>query len=180
MLRVRDGQVETLAELYRRHRLRLFNFFLHLTGNPHRSEDLVQEVFLRMLKYRHTFKEGSRFSTWMHQVARNAHYDAWRKTRRESSAEPDDLNDKEVLWGTGTRPDWEAGKEQELMLVQEALASLPVDLREVLVLSRFQELKYEQIAEVLNCTAGAVKMRVFRGLQELRKNFVKLAGKEQV
>lgn len=63
MAQVRDGRVEMLAILFERHHVRLFNFFLRLTASRSASEDLVQEVFLRMLKYRHTYRGDSKFST---------------------------------------------------------------------------------------------------------------------
>ena len=63
MLRVRDGQIERLAVIYERHRTPLLNFFVRLTGKVQVSEDLVHDVFLRMLKYRHTFEAGNR-SCW--------------------------------------------------------------------------------------------------------------------
>jgi len=180
MVRVRDGQVETLAELYSRHRTRLFNFFVRLTGNTHLSEDLVQEVFLRMLKYRHTFKPESRFTTWMYQIARNAHHDAWRKARHETAADDDESNDAQPLWTSQSAPDWEAERNQDVAILQEALAALPLESREVLMLTRFQDLKYEEVARVLECSVSAVKMRVFRAMQELRQSFRRLAGKEAV
>src|SRR5262245_48906348 len=142
MVRVQDGQIERLADLYSRYRAPLLNFFFRLTANSHLSEDLVQEVFLRVLKYRRTFKPGNRFTTWMHQIARNAHYDAWRRRRHESVLEAEDLDEREQVWSTEPGPDWQVERHQDVALLQEALASLPLDLREVLVLSRFQGLKY--------------------------------------
>ena len=68
MLRVRHGEVETLGVLYERHRAPLFNFFVRSTGNVQHAEDLVQDVFLRILKYRHTFERGNRFTAWMYQI----------------------------------------------------------------------------------------------------------------
>jgi RNA polymerase sigma-70 factor (ECF subfamily) len=180
MLRVREGEVEHLADLYARYRTPLFNFFVRLTGHPHLSEDLLQEVFLRVLKYRHSFKPGNRFETWLYQIARNAHHDAWRKRRHESVVAAEDLDDREPPWGGQPSPDWAASRNQEIALLQEALGALPVESREVLVLSRFQGLKYEEIARILNCNVGAVKMRVYRALLELRRGFSELAGKETV
>ena len=80
MISVRDGNMEKLGMLFERHHGRLFNYFLHLTGNRHLSEDLVQEVFVRLLKYRHTFRENSTFTAWMFQIARNVRIDYLRKS----------------------------------------------------------------------------------------------------
>lgn len=178
MLRVRDGEVETLGILYERHRTPLFNFFVRLTGKAPASEDLVHDVFLRMLKYRHTFEAGNRFTTWMYQVARNAHFDSWRKRQREVSLDAEGMDPSEALPSPEPAPDQKLRQSQEVALLQRALAGLPLESREVLLLSRFQNLKYEEIAKVLDCGVGAVKMRVHRALKELREKFSQIAGKE--
>ncbi len=177
MLRVRDDEVETLSVLYERHRARLLNFFVRLTGDVPLSEDLVQEVFLRMLRYRHTFAAGNRFATWMYRVARNVHFDSCRKRRHEVSLAEDDLDGSETLASAEPAPDLEVNSRQETALLQDSLVALPLELREVLVLSRFQELRYEEIARVLDCSVAAVKMRVYRGLKELKNKYMKLAGR---
>jgi len=172
MQKVRDGDLAKMAVLFERHHRALFRYFVRLTGNPEFSEDLVQEVFFRMLKYRHSFQDGSPFASWMYQVARNAHVDGVHKRKAEAplealeppSAQPDAV---EVL-----------GRRQDLALLRRALAALPVDKREVLVLSRFQSLKYEQIAEILNCEVGAVKVRVYRAIKALSQIYFELAGEK--
>ena len=178
MLRVRDGDVEILGALYERHRTRLFNLFLRLTGNPQSSEDLVQDVFLRMLKYRHTFIAGNPFSPWIFKMARNAHYDFRHKRRHELPQDVETPGDGQDFPSPAATPDTQVSQDQDVQLLQEALAGLAVESREALILSRFQGLKYEEIASVLNCGVGAVKMRVHRALKELRARFTILAGKE--
>jgi RNA polymerase sigma-70 factor (ECF subfamily) len=78
MARVRDGELDLLAELFERHQRRLFNFFLRLAPGRSAAEDLVQEVFVRMLKYRHTFRSEAEFTPWMFALARNAAVDQFR------------------------------------------------------------------------------------------------------
>ena len=78
---VRDGRVEKLAVLFERYQTMLYNFFLRLTGNRAASEDLVQEVFVRVLKYRTGYLSESRFNVWLFQIARNAHIDHLRKQK---------------------------------------------------------------------------------------------------
>ena len=82
MLDVREGKVEKLAILFERHHVALFNFFLRLTGNRAASEDLVQDVFTRILKYRATYMGEDRFTVWMYKIARNAHIDSLAQTQR--------------------------------------------------------------------------------------------------
>src|SRR5688500_5866580 len=81
---VRQGELEKLGLLFERHHRALFNFFSRLTGHRGLSEDLVQEVFLRILKYRDSFKAEHGFATWMYQIARNVNFDQMRKRTRET------------------------------------------------------------------------------------------------
>src|SRR5262245_53353371 len=140
MRRVRDGEVEMLGVLYERHRTPLFNFFVRLTGNVHAGEDLVHDVFLRMLKYRHTFETGNRFTTWMYQVARNAHFDFWRKRRHEVEPGTAGADINETLSSPDPSPDRKLGLHQEVAILQKALAELPLELKEVMCLGGFQKL----------------------------------------
>jgi RNA polymerase sigma factor (sigma-70 family) len=172
MLRVRDGEVEKLGILYGRYRDPLFRFFVRLTGSPSHSEDLVHDVFLRMLKYRHTFETGKVFRTWMYQVARNAQSDSWRKRQHEIPLEGASVESREALPNCDSSPDLSLSQREELNLLQRALAALSFESREVLVLARFQRLKHEEIARVLDCSVSAVKMRVHRALKELRDQFM--------
>jgi len=178
MWQVRDGEVEKLGVLFERHHQMLFNFFVRLTGSREFSEDLVQEVFLRMLKYRHTFQPEHPFRSWMFQIARNAHFDASRKRQRDARLNGSETDSAEELISPEPPPDLHAGQQQEIGLLQRALERLPVEKREVLLLSRVQNLKYDEVAEILGCDAGAVKVRVHRALKELRDIFHKLTGEK--
>jgi RNA polymerase sigma-70 factor (ECF subfamily) len=175
MLAVRDGDVERIGVLFDRHHRMLFNFFLRLTANRGLSEDLVQDVFFRMLKYRQTFQTGTSFTSWMYQIARNAHIDQTRKRRLE--VVPDDESWDKVA-SMEADPQQRLEQAQEIRLLRRALDRLPIEKREVLVLSRFQNLKYSEIAEILGCEVGAVKVRVFRAIRELGEIFGELTGEK--
>ncbi len=172
MRQVREGDLGQLGTLFDRYSRVLFNFFFRMTGNSHVSEDLVQDVFFRILKYRHTYRDQSKFSTWMYQIARNACLDDRRKKRFEVEW-TDEACDQP---SGGAPPGEDLERSEEVRLLRGALSRLAPDKREVLVLSRYQNLKYEQIAEVLDCDAGAVKVRVYRALRELRYEYLKLRG----
>jgi RNA polymerase sigma-70 factor (ECF subfamily) len=176
MLKVRDGDVGKFSFLFERHHRALFNFFLRLTGNRDLSEDLVQEVFFRMLKYRHTFRADSQFPAWMYQVARNAHVDHFRKHKHEAILSDDEEDDSTSEPSSPElTPEESLGKRQEAYLVRRALARLSVEKREVLILSRYQGLKYEEIANILGCEVGTVKGRVFRAIRDLSEIFFQLS-----
>jgi RNA polymerase sigma-70 factor (ECF subfamily) len=172
MLAVRDGDVSKLAVLFDRHHRVLFDFFVRMTGNRALAEDLVQDVFFRMLKYRSTFRGESHFKAWMFHIARNARFDHFRKHESEEML-PEGGAD--AMPSATPLPGHELEHMQQTALLECALLRLPAEKREVLVLSRYQEMKYEQIAEIMGCEVGAVKVRVHRALKELREVFLKLS-----
>lgn len=172
MEEVKKGKVEKLAVLFEKYHVQLFNFFLRLTGNRGTSEDLVQDVFLRILKYRTTYRGQSKFTVWMYQIARNAHIDYLRKSKGALSL--DDQWDEVVE--TEPTPLDQLERGQDVKLIQEALARLPLKKREVLVLSRYQDMKYKDIAELFGCQIGTVKAHVHRAIKDLGKIYCELSG----
>nr|WP_183404266.1 RNA polymerase sigma factor [Hymenobacter luteus] len=178
MLQVKAGQVEKMGLLFERYHRPLFAFFYHSSANATASEDLVQNVFYRMLKYRHTFTGEGEFRTWMYHLARNVLADAARKNK--ASLHHQDVADWAEKIAGGPSADGSLQQAQDLALLQRAMARLSPDQREVLVLSRLQELKYEQIAQLLNTTVGAVKVRAHRALCHLKDVYFKLENGSKV
>jgi RNA polymerase sigma-70 factor (ECF subfamily) len=168
MRQVRDGDVGKLSLLFDRHHKPLFRFFLHLTGNHAASEDLVQEAFFRVLKYRHTFQPGTSFRAWLYQVARNSHIDHAGKHRLETVMPDVEFRASARLQDESLR------LKQDSELLRRALSELSLEKREVLVMSRYQDLKYEEIAGILKCEVGTVKVRVYRALRELGDRFFRM------
>ena len=152
-----------LAILFERHHIPLFNYFLRLTGNRAASEDLVQEVFTRILKYRATYKGEDRYAVWMFKIARNAHIDL---LRRQKATLPLDEQYTETADVSATAED-RLEQEQDAALVAKALARLSPRKQEILVLSRFQNMKYREIAEHMECPVGTVKGTIHRAVKEL-------------
>ena len=174
MLNVRDGDLDQLSLLFERYNKVLYNYFLRMTNNACVSEDLVQEVFLRMLKYRHTYRGDGKFTSWMFHISRNAHIDYSKKNGGERQL--DNLESEPVSQDSSHHELLE--QDQAAKLLRTALARLPVEKREVLVLSRFQNMKYEQIAELQRCRIGTVKARVHRAIKELRDIYFELSGEK--
>ena len=172
MRAVRAGEVARLELLFDRHHRALLHYFLHLTSNRAVSEDLVQEVFFRILKYRASYQDGSAFRAWMFQIGRNVYLD---HTGKQKAEVPIPEGALEPASGEET-PDRLAQNKQEAALLRRALAALPPEKREVIVMSRFLELKYEEIAAALECEVGTVKVRVYRALRELGDRFFALRG----
>jgi len=165
MVGVQQGRVSLLGVLFERHHRALFNFFLRLTGNRQTSDDLVQEVFLRMLRYRASYKPQRQFRTWMYHLARNVHIDRFKASRGEmglADAPFEPVHD-------AAPADEMLERASEARVLRRALLKLPADKREVLVLSRFHGLSYAEVGAILGCEVGAVKVRVFRAMQQLRR-----------
>jgi RNA polymerase sigma factor (sigma-70 family) len=176
MQAVRAGDVSKLGMLFDKHHRGLFHYFLHVTSNTAASEDLVQEVFFRILKYRHTYQTGTAVRPWMYQIGRNALIDHVGRNKGEVAL-PEGAEDSTAS-GPSPAPSPErlAQTSQETALLKRALHGMPQEKREVLIMSRFLELKHEEIATVLNCEVGTVKVRVHRALRELGDRFFALRG----
>jgi RNA polymerase sigma factor (sigma-70 family) len=166
MLEVRNGAGETLGVLFNRYHSPLYNFYSKLTGDRTLSDDLVQEVFLRILKYRQSYQPGTPFRAWIYQIARNARVDHYRKTPKHITFEPE--------MAPVVMPKDSAQHSEEAELLHRALMQMPEEKREILILSRFQELRYDEIARLLGCELGTVKTRIHRAIQELRQTFRQL------
>ena len=94
MLQVKEGQLEKLGLLFERYNKSLYGFFYRLTLDREVSEDLVQNVFLRMMKYKHTYKGDGQFKTWMYHMARNLFSDHYRKNKKMGYKEDVEVADK--------------------------------------------------------------------------------------
>ncbi len=172
MAEVRAGEVRTLAVLFDRHQPALLRYALRMTGNRAWSEDLVQEIFVRLLKSRHQYRDGHSFQTWVYRIARNAFIDQTRRRRFEvATAEPMEVP---------VPPSVSSNERENLELLRAALARLPEPQREILTLAKFQQLPYEQIAGILDIEVNTVKTRVHRAIRNLRDIYFELSGRPHV
>jgi RNA polymerase sigma-70 factor (ECF subfamily) len=170
MMAVRNGDLDKLGVLFERHHKSLYNFFLRQSWKPEMCEDLVQDVFYKMLRHRSTYKGTSKFTTWMFRIAVNAKIDYLRKPRHEAGEKEID----ESMASAGPSPEEMAMKNSENALLMKALNSLPDDKQEVLLLKRFENMKYDEIAKVLGCKEGTVKARVHWAMKDLTREYQKL------
>jgi RNA polymerase sigma factor (sigma-70 family) len=178
MIKVRDGDLDRLGLLFERYKKPLYGFFYGLCKEQELSEDLVQNTFLRIMKYRHLFRGepggrtgGGDFKAWMFHIARNVRHDHHRKNKINES-EP--LDHWQERLGNHENQSTEMQHDEEHLMLSMAMERLPVEKREVLLLSKYQEKKYHEIGELLGCSEGAVKVKVFRALQELRAIYQQL------
>jgi RNA polymerase sigma-70 factor (ECF subfamily) len=172
MLAVRDGELDALGELFERHHAPLFGFLTKLTGQRTAAEDITQIVFQRMLKYRHTYRDDGSFTAWMYHLARRCAADHFRKASTSPTpTDPQNLNDHA---DNAPNASDRAATSDEHALLHVALSRLDHGDREVLLLSRFQELSFAEVANILECSAGAAKVRAHRALRQLRDIFLSL------
>ena len=167
MLLVKEGHLSDLAELFERYQANLYNFFVRLTLDRAASQDLTQNLFYRVIRYRHSYDpaHGS-FRSWIYRMARNVHIDYCKQEQRVPGRKTDPATLEAADETTGFTQD-------QFQRLDEALALLPPDQREVLVLSRYQGLKYEEIARIRESSVAAVKVQVFRALRQLRALYFK-------
>ena len=172
MLKVKSGELDKLGLLYERHKKRLFGFFYNMNQNASISEDLVQNVFVRMLKYKHTFTGEGSFAAWMFRTARNVNYDHHRKYKNVK--DQSDLSSVEYKLEGGRNFDRDMDRKDEVSLLNQAMQKLPPEKREILILSKYKEIKYNEIGEILGCSEGAAKVKAHRALKDLRAIFLQL------
>lgn len=172
MLAVRDGELDALGELFERHHGPLFGFLAKVTGDRNAAEDITQIVFQRILKYRHTYRDEGNFTAWMYHLARRCAADHYRKANVAPAAtDPSELqHHADDQPNAGDR----AVASDDHALLHRALDRLDRDAREVLLLSRFQELSFAEVATILECSIGAAKVRAHRALRSLRDTYFQL------
>lgn len=169
MLQVKAGDLERMSLLFERHHKALFGFLYHLTQRREASEDMLQTVFYRMLKYRHSFTDESNFSGWMYHIARNVLKD--QKFGLDSKYDPISVHEEQLAGDTSA--DGSLEKKQSRQQLYDAMDTLSEPAREILMLNRMKELNYPEIAEIMGISQGAARVRVSRAVEELKKIFVK-------
>jgi RNA polymerase sigma-70 factor (ECF subfamily) len=172
MLKVKKGDIDQMGLLYERYHRALFRFLYNMTRQKELSEDLVQNVFVRMLKYNDGFLGHGEFKTWMYRIARNTVYDHFRKVKHTPALM--DVKEYETSLAGEQITDALIEKEQELKLLEAAMEQLSTENRELLILCRFEELKYHEIAKILDTTEGVIKVRIHRAMKQLKSNYLQL------
>lgn len=170
MLAVKNEELQKASVLFDRYHKRLYNFFVKISFDRDLGHDLTQNTFMRMIKYRKTYREGHKFSSWIFQMARNIYADHFRKNKPMYSdfVEVDEIRQKlEAV-------DEEIIRNEEEKLLYISLYKLKPEQREVLILTRFEEMKYSEVAQVLDTSEANVKVKVHRALAALRNEYLAL------
>ena len=171
MLAVKAGNLDQLSGLFERYHRPLFGFFYRLLRDRTAAEDLVQDVFVRVLKYRHTFRERTSFKAWIFHIARNSRRDYAR--RHPGTDRPGDDEDTPA---DEPGPDIGFENREEVALLQQALRRLPADKRELIILARYREMNYQQLAAVMEIDERTIRVRLHRAIRQLGDIFHELRG----
>lgn len=169
MLRVLGRDRSAFRQLVDRWQQPLVNYFYRHLAAAEPAEELAQEVFVKIWTAR-SYVPRTPFGAWFWRLARNQLIDYLRAQGRRPQASADD-EALSRLPEAGSGPEEALLAAEERRALQAALQALPLRQRNVLILSKFQGLKYQQIAETLGCSVANVKVQVFRAVQALGKHF---------
>ncbi len=165
------GDAEAFGGIVGRHQLRLFNFFRKMGANIETAEDLTQETFLRLYRWRERYHHGASFKTFLFTLARHAWVDSLRKRGRTVSTTAD-----EEIFLHVPHPESGSGAAELRMDMQQALNAISEAHREVVALHVYEGLNYQEISTVLSIPQGTVKSRMFNALRQLREILEKSGG----
>ena len=179
MLRVKEGDAASFALLLERHRAPVIHFVFRMVQNQAVAEELAQEAFLRVYRARLSYEPTAKFTTWLFRIAMHLALNSIRDGRNERSQESLDVGTGE----TATRQvrDRRPTVEQDLLYqvrleeVRAAVEALPAKQRAAVLMHKYQEMEYSQIAKVLSCSESAVKSLLFRAYETLRARLAHLA-----
>lgn len=169
MVRVKAGDDSAFTELMRRHYKGVVNYIYKFTNNRETSEDLAQEVFLRTYRSAKRYEPQAKFSTWLYKIATNLCLTEVKNRGKEHNMSLDEIQEN-----VGDLPDANSENAYDFMFrkeikdsIFEAMKSLPERERIAIILCKYEETPYEEVAEIIGCTTGAVKAYVHRGRMKL-------------
>ena len=179
MLRVREGDDESFAILLEKHRTPVIHFLYRMVQNQGIAEELAQEVFLRVYKSRANYEPTAKFTTWLFRIASHLALNSIRDSRNEKYQDSIDESNDDGL--TVQVRDKKLTTEQEMLYqarlteVRKAIHLLPEKQRAAVLMHKYQDMEYSQIANALECSESAVKSLLFRAYETLRTRLAHLA-----
>lgn len=172
---VAQGDASCLGTLFERHHKALYNYALQLTRNTNQSEDLVQDLFLRLLKKASSFRGDATFKSWAFNILRNLTFDQLRQAqRRKTDTAAGDVLEQELV--DQRCAEQSASDQQSLQLLMRSLARLPLDQQDIIWLGRFEFPDYPSLAVAVGCTPATARVRMHRAIKALNQSFDQLTG----
>ena len=176
MLRLKNGEQDALRELVERHKLSVLNLCMRFTGNRNDAEDLAQEVFIKIFQAAPRYEVKASFTTWLYRITVNLCMNHQRRKKilhffslnhkKESGFQ---IEERTPEFAVDDQPDTEFERKELQQFVQNAIQSLPESQKTVLILYRYHDLSYKEIAETLETTVSAVESRLHRAKENLKK-----------
>ena len=172
MLRVRDGDDTSFAILLEKHRNSVINFLYRMVQNRAIAEELAQEVFLRVYRSRESYEPTAKFTTWLFRITTHLALNHVRDRRHDKLHDSIDHQVEDSaprqLPDRGPNVEDRMLKDARLAEIRAAIDLLPEKQRSAVLMHKYQEMEYSQIAEVLGCSESAVKSLLFRAYETLR------------
>jgi RNA polymerase sigma-70 factor (ECF subfamily) len=179
MLRVRGGDGASFGVLLEKHRTSVVHFLFRMVQNYGVAEELAQEVFLRVYRSRESYEASAKFTTWLFRIATHLALNALRDGKNEKFQErlDDESADMPARQVSDARPTVEQKMVYQVRLdeVRRAVATLPEKQRAAVLMHKYEEMEYSQIAKVLSCSESAVKSLLFRAYETLRARLAHMA-----
>jgi RNA polymerase sigma-70 factor (ECF subfamily) len=179
MLRVKEGDGASFGVLLEKHRTSVVHFLYRMVQNHGVAEELAQEVFLRVYRSRSTYEPTAKFTTWLFRIATHLALNSLRDGKHERQQErlDDDSSELPVRQVSDARPSVEQSMVYQARLeeIRGAIATLPEKQRAAVLMHKYEEMEYSQIAKVLNCSESAVKSLLFRAYETLRARLAHMA-----
>ena len=180
MLRVREGDSASFGLLLERHRSAVINFLYRMIQNQATAEELAQEVFLRVYRSRASYEPTAKFTTWLFRIATHLALNRIRDSRHEKSHQSIDASSEDgsaAKQFSDRSPSIEQNliREAKLREIRTAISALPDKQRAAVIMHKYQEMEYSQIAGVLSCSESAIKSLLFRAYETLRTRLAHMA-----
>lgn len=176
MLRVKKGDLDAFQTLVERYQYRVIGTVAKMLGSEDEAEDIAQQVFLRVWKSAGSYKPQAKFNTWLMTITRNLVFNEIRRRSRH----PTTSLEEELEWGvrqyqddTAPSPSEQMQKEELQNAIDAAITALPEQQRMAVVLRRYDELSYDEIAAILSTSVSSVKSLLFRARGQLRDQLKK-------
>ena len=179
MLRVKEGDAASFTLLLEKHRAPVVHFLYRMVQNYAIAEELAQEVFLRVFRSRASYEATAKFTTWLFRIATHLALNSLRDGKNDRAQER--LDDNSAEGRVREVEDRKASVEQSMVYqikldeVRKAIAFLPEKQRAAVLMHKYEEMEYSQIAKVLNCSESAIKSLLFRAYESLRARLAHLA-----
>lgn len=172
MAKIQEGHLDLLGILFSRHSKKAYALCYRMVGDSHTSEDLVQEAFLRVLRYRNKFRGDARFSTWLYRIVTNVCLDHLGARNKEAAAYD------ELVAESGETDCIPPPDDSDIAIARAAFETLSPEQKELLVMSRIDGVGYGDIAAHYGVSEGAARVRVHRIMRELKSQVTKLTEAE--